>query len=382
MKKRYLMTPGPTALPERVLLAQAQQIIHHRTSEYREVLESVIKDLKYIFQTQNDVFIFASSGTGAMEAAVVNLMKRGEKALVVRGGKFGERFGEICQAYGVEIEALDVAWGKAVSAYEIQKRLENNKDIGAVFVTLCETSTGVVNDVANIGRMVKETDVPLVVDAISALGSVEIRTDEWGLDVVVAGSQKGLMIPPGLSFISISEKAWTKIKENIKGGNNLPSYYFDLNRMRESFLKTDHPFTPPVTLVIALREALRMIKEESVERVLARHRKLAQAMRAGIKALGLELYSESPSDSITAVKVPKGIDGLALVKKLSEEYGITIAGGQGKLKGKIFRIAHMGWADRFDVIIAISGLEMALKKMGAQVKLGAGIKACEEILNK
>jgi len=378
--KKYLMTPGPTAVPERVLLSQAAQILHHRTNEYREILGEVITDLKYVFQTKEDVFILGSSGTGAMEAAVVNLMRRGEKALVVRGGKFGERFGEICQAYGVEIEAMDVEWGDAVSPYEIQKALERDKDIGVVFVTLCETSTGVVNDVASIGRIVKETEVVLVVDAISALGSVEIKTDEWGLDVVVAGSQKGLMIPPGLAFISVNEKAWAKIKANIKENTCLPSYYLNLTKTRESFLKTDHPFTPPVSLVLALKESLAMIKEEGLERVLARHRLLAEAMRAGIKALGLQIYAKSPSDSVTSVKVPESVDGLALVKKMSEEYGITIAGGQGKLKGKIFRIAHMGYTDRFDVIIALSSLEMVLKKMGAKVKLGAAVKAAEEIL--
>jgi len=378
--KKYLMTPGPTAVPERVLLSQAAQIIHHRTGAYREILGEVIKDLKYVFQTKNDVFILGSSGTGAMEAAVVNLMQRGEKALVVRGGKFGERFGEICQAYGVEIEAMDVEWGDAVSPYEIQKALARDNDIGVVFVTLCETSTGVVNDVASIGRIVKETKAVLVVDAISALGSVEIKTDEWGLDVVVAGSQKGLMIPPGLAFISINEKAWAKIKANVKENTCLPSYYLNLTKTRESFLKTDHPFTPPVSLVLALKESLAMIKEEGLERVFARHRLLAEAMRAGIKALGLQVYAKSPSDSVTSVKVPSSVDGLALVKKMSEEYGITIAGGQGKLKGKIFRIAHMGYADRFDVIIALSSLEMVLKKMGAKVKLGAAVKAAEEIL--
>ena len=378
--KKYLFTPGPTTLPEKVLLSQAEQIIHHRTPEYREILAEVIKDLKYVFQTKNDVFILTSSGTGAMETAVVNLMQKGKKALVVRGGKFGERFGEICQAYGIEIEAMDIEWGKAVSPYEIQKALTANKDISAVFVTLCETSTGVVNDVAAIGRIVKKTKAVLIVDAISALGSEDIKTDEWDLDIVVAGSQKGLMIPPGLAFISVSEKAMAKIKDNVKENNGLPSYYFNLIRARESFLKTDHPFTPAISLVMALKESLAMIKEEGMERVFARHRGLAEAMRAGIKALGLQLYAEAPSDAVTAVKVPQGVDGLALVKKMSEEYGITIAGGQGELKGKIFRIAHMGYADRFDVIIALSGLEMVLKKMGAKIKLGAAVKAAEEIL--
>ena len=378
--KKYLFTPGPTTLPEKVLLSQAEQIIHHRTPEYREILAEVIKDLKYVFQTKNDVFILTSSGTGAMETAVVNLMQKGKKALVVRGGKFGERFGEICQAYGIEIEAMDIEWGKAVSPYEIQKALTANKDISAVFVTLCETSTGVVNDVAAIGRIVKKTKAVLIVDAISALGSEDIKTDEWDLDIVVAGSQKGLMIPPGLAFISVSEKAMAKIKDNVKENNGLPSYYFNLIRARESFLKTDHPFTPAISLVMALKKSLAMIKEEGMERVFARHRGLAEAMRAGIKALGLQLYAEAPSDAVTAVKVPQGVDGLALVKKMSEEYGITIAGGQGELKGKIFRIAHMGYADRFDVIIALSGLEMVLKKMGAKIKLGAAVKAAEEIL--
>ncbi|MCD5401121.1 alanine--glyoxylate aminotransferase family protein [candidate division NPL-UPA2 bacterium] len=376
MKKKYLLAPGPTPVPAEVLAAMGQPIIHHRTSEYKEIFSQVNEGLKYIFQTKNDVLTFASSGTGAMEGAVVNLLSPGDKILVVRGGKFGERFGEIGEAYGVEVVPLDVEWGKPVDPADIGRKLEEVRDVKAVFATLCETSTGVANDIRGIGGLVKNYEAILVVDAISGLGAMEFKPDDWKVDVVVAGSQKGLMIPPGLSFVSLSEKGWKLVRES-----KLPKYYFSFEKVRGNLKKNDHPFTPAISLMLALREAVRMIREEGLENVWERHARLAEATRAGVSALGLELFApQAPANSVTAVKVPEGIDGVALVKNMREKQGITIAGGQAHLKGKIFRIAHLGYADQLDVTLVISALEMVLSGLGYKVEFGRGVAAAERIL--
>ena len=378
MQKRYLLAPGPTPVPPEVLAVMAQPIIHHRTPEYREIFAEVNDGLKYVFQTKNDVLTFASSGTGAMEAATANLLSPGDRVLVVEGGKFGERFREIGEAYGVEVVPIVVEWGKPVEPEVIKQKLKEEGNIKAVFTTLCETSTGVVNDIKAMGEIVKAEEAVLVVDAISGLGAVELRSDDWNVDVVVAGSQKGLMIPPGLAFVSVSEKAWKLVRES-----KLPKYYFSFLKAKKSLDKTDHPFTPAISLVIALREAIRKMKEEELEGVLRRHARLAEATRAAVIALGLKLFApQAPSNAVTAVKVPEGIDGLALVKNMREKYGVTIAGGQSQLKGKIFRIAHLGYVDTFDLIVAISALEMALSELGYKTELGMGVKAAEEVLLK
>lgn len=376
MRKRYLMTPGPTPVPPEVLLEMAKPILHHRTSQYQSIFKEVNEGLKFIFQTEGDVISFASSGTGAMEASVVNLLSKGDKAIVVRGGKFGERFGEICAAYGVEVIPLDVAWGTAPKPSLIHDMLEKNEEVRAVFMNLCETSTGTVYDVKSVAEVVKKTDAVLVVDAVSGLGADDIQTDKWGVDMVVSGSQKGLMIPPGLSFCAVSQKAWKLIEVST-----LPRYYFDFKKAKKSLDKNDTPFTPAVSLMIGLREALRFIKEETLQGALKRHAELAEATRAAVKALGLELFSKSPSDAVTAVKVPEGIDGAKLVKNLRDTYGVSIAGGQAHLKGKIFRIAHLGFMERFDTITAISAVEIGLKELGYKFELGSGLKAAEKILS-
>ncbi|MDD5196116.1 MAG: alanine--glyoxylate aminotransferase family protein [Candidatus Omnitrophica bacterium] len=378
MRKNYLLTPGPTPLPPEVRAAMARPIIHHRTPQFQAVLKEAAEGLKFVFQTKNDIFILASSGTGAMEAAVINILSCGDTALVVQGGKFGERWTEICKAYGVTPEVLDVEWGKAVSPAELEKRLKANPKIKAVFVTLCETSTGVVNDIAACGRLIKDTPALLVVDAISGLGAIDLKTDDWFCDVVVSGSQKGLMLPPGLGFISVSPKA-AKFIEVSKS----PRYYFDLRKAKKALDKTDTPFTPAITLIIALNEALKMIKQDGLDAVFARHRKLADATRAAAKALGLELFAPlAGSDVVTSVKVPSGLDGEKLVKTMRDTYGVTIAGGQAELKGKIFRFAHMGFIEEFDIIIGISCLEKVLAQMGYEFPMGAGVKAAEEIFLK
>jgi len=378
MKKNYLLTPGPTPLPPEICEALSRPIIHHRTPQFQLVLKEVAEGLKHIFQTKNDVFILTSSGTGAMEAAVVNLLSWGDKALVVQGGKFGERWTELCEAYGIKPMVIDVEWGKALDPAVLKEHLDKEPAIKAVFTTLCETSTGVTFDIKGFGQVLKDTQAVLVVDAISGLGAVDLQMDAWSVDVVVCGSQKGFMLPPGLGFISVSKKAWKFVEES-----KCPKYYLDLKAAKKAHDKTDTPFTPAIGLVIALNEALKMMKAEGLENVFARHKKLADATRAAMSALGLELFSPTAaSDGVTAVRVPSGIDGEKLVKSMRDEYGVTIAGGQGEMKGKLIRVAHMGYMSEFDIILGISCLEKVLKKMGYSFALGAGLKAAQEVLLK
>jgi aspartate aminotransferase-like enzyme len=313
-----------------------------------------------------------------MEAATINLLSPADTALVIQGGKFGERWTEICKAYGITAEVLDVEWGKAVKPADIEARLKANPKIKAVFTTLCETSTGVVNDIASIGSLVRKSDAVLVVDAISGLGAIDLKTDEWSCDVVVSGSQKGLMLPPGLGFISVSPKAFKLIESSRS-----PRYYFDLRKAKKALDKTDTPFTPAITLIIALNEALKIMKQDTLEGIFSKHKKMADATRAALRALGLELFApDAGSDVVTAAKVPSGIDGEKLVKVMRDTYGVTIAGGQDELKGKLIRIAHMGFIAEFDIITGISCLEKVLSQMGYKFQMGTGIKAAEEIFLK
>lgn len=378
MKKLYLMTPGPTPVPETVMLEMAKPIIHHRTTQFQEVIKQVEEDLKYVFQTKNEVLIFAASGTGAMEASVANLLSPGDTAICVRGGKFGERWTEICDAYKVKAVNIDVEWGKAVDPKIIEEALKKAPQAKAVFVTLCETSTGVEIDTKSIAAIVAKTKAVLVIDAISGLGACQLKTDEWGVDVVVTGSQKGLMIPPGLAFVSVSPKAWELVKQS-----KLPKYYFDFIASKKALDKTDTPYTPAITLMIGLAKALKMMKEETIEGVIARHEKLAKATRAAIVAMGLELFAPTaPSAAVTPVKAPAGIDGEQIVKALKSKYGIWVAGGQAELKGKVFRIAHLGYMADTDVLMTISALEMALVELGVKINQGAGILAAQKELAK
>ena len=378
MQKKYLLTPGPTPLPPEVRAALGKPIIHHRTAEYKKLFQEVNQGLKYLFQTEEEVLTLASSGTGAMEAAIVNLLSPQDKAIAVQGGKFGERWVEICQAYGVEVIPLEVKWGKSADPSAIQKLLDKHPETKAVFTTLCETSTGVKTDVQSIAQICKEKDAVIVVDAISALGAMELRMDAWGIDVVVSGSQKGMMLPPGLAFIALSEKAWQLAEES-----KLPSYYLDLLKGRKTLRdKGDTPYTPAVSLVVALKEALALIQKEEIEKTWQRHSRLAEATRTAVKALGLELLADDPANAVTAVKLPSSVDGPELYKIMKDELGVQVAGGQEHLKGKIIRIAHLGYVGPFDVITGISALEIALKKIGYQVKMGEGLKAAQEILYK
>jgi aspartate aminotransferase-like enzyme len=378
MQKKYLLAPGPTPVPPEALLAMAMPIIHHRAPDFLPVLDSAKKGLQWLYQTKNDVLILCSTGTGGMDGAVSNFLSPGDDVLVINGGKFGERWTKICQAYGMKVEEVLVEWGYSAKPEQVEAALKKNPKIRAVFVQANETSTGVYHDIKSIAAVVKKTDALLVVDAISALVAHDIRTDEWGIDVVIGGSQKGVMLPPGLAFVSVSDKAW-KMADAAK----TPKFYFNFKKERENLSKNQTTWTSPVTLIIGLNAAIKMLQDEGLENVLKRHDKLARATRAGALALGLKLFpKESPSNALTAIEAPAGVDGQAIYKDLRVKYGITGAGGQDKLKGKIFRIAHLGYADTFDVITAIAGIEMVLKGLGHPVKLGTGVGAAQEILMK
>lgn len=373
MRKKYLFSPGPTTIPPEVLQAMARPIIHHRVADYEELAKEVIEGIKYVFQTKNDILLFAASGTGGMESAVVNTLSPGDTALVVSIGVFGDRWAKILDAFGVRVEKMAVEWGWPADPSLVKGKLEANPQIKAVFTTLTETSTGIVNDIASIGAIVKDYPAFLVVDAVSGIGGVNLATDGWQVDVVVAGSQKAFMIPPGIAMVSVSEKAWKAYQ-----GSRLSKFYWDFATYRKT--SPINPYTPPISLMYALQESLRQIRSEGLENIFQRHQLLAVAARAGVEALGLEVFNRrAPANVVTVVKVPETIDGAELFKHIRDKYGITMAGGQEKLKGKILRIAHMGYVDKFDIIIAISALEMAFTDLGYSVPLGEGIKAVENI---
>jgi aspartate aminotransferase-like enzyme len=377
MRKRYLFAPGPTSVPPEILLELAKPVLHHREPQFLDTLAEVRNGLKYLFQTSGEVIILSASGTGGMEAAVANLFSLGDRALVISGGKFGERWAEICRVYGVDAVTLEVPWGEAVKPSDVAEALARDTSIRGVCVQACETSTGAAHDVHALGEIVKaHPHVVLMVDAVSALGAVDVRTDEWGLDAVVAGSQKAMMLPPGLAFVAMSDKAWQRA-----GQTNLPRYYFDLPKIRGELVEDDHPYTLPTSLVVALRQALADLRAEGLEHIFRRHRQLAEATRAGMKALGLALLAEkSPSDALTVVRVPDGIDGSRIPKLFQELCHITIVGGQDRLRGKVFRLAHMGYVDTFDVVTMVSAVEFVLHRLGYPLEWGAGVRAAQEVL--
>jgi len=374
----YLMTPGPTPVAPETNLAMAQPIIHHRSPLFMEILGEVRADLKYLFETEQEVLIFAATGTGAMEGAVANLLSAGDTALVVDGGKFGERWTELCNVYGVKAERLAVPWGRAVDPKAVAKMLDANPAIKAVFVQANETSTGVQHPVKELAEVTKNrAGTILVVDAISALGGYAIPMDKWGIDVLVAGSQKAMMLPPGLAFAALSPKAWEFVKTS-----KLPKYYFNFAKAAKSAEKNQTPYTSPVSLILGLREVLGKIKKVGLEKIYAHNRRLSKACKAAMQAMGLELYSKDyPSVVLTAVMAPAGVDGQKVVAELRKK-GIWIAGGQAEAKGKIFRIAHMGFIDTVDLLGTIGGLEEVLNALGYKVQPGAGLKAAQEVLAK
>ncbi len=377
MLKRYLLAPGPTPVPPEVLLAMAMPVIHHRAPDFLPILDSAKKGLQWLYQTKNDVLILCSTGTGGMVGSVNNFFNRGDRVLVINGGKFGERWVKICQAYSLEVDEVIVEWGYAVKPEIIEEKLKKDGSIKGVFVQASETSTGIYHDIKTLASVVKKyEDTLFIVDAISALVAHDLRTDEWGIDIMIGGSQKGVMLPPGLAFVSVSEKAWKKAEIS-----KLPKFYFNFKKERENLAKNQTNFTSPVSLIVGLNESLKILQAEGLENVFKRHERLANATRKAVQALGLELYAkESPSNAVTAIMTPPGIDGQAVYKNLREKYGITAAGGQDKARGKIFRIAHLGYSDRFDIIAAIAGIEMVLKGMDHPVKLGTGVAVAQELL--
>ncbi|HEX2056110.1 MAG TPA: alanine--glyoxylate aminotransferase family protein, partial [Nitrospiraceae bacterium] len=355
MLKRYLLAPGPTPVPPEVLLAMAKPMIHHRAPEFDKLFGEVREDLKWLFQTRNDVLMLASSGTGGMEGAVSNFLSPGDKAISINGGKFGERWTKLCKTFGAQVHEIKVEWGRAVDPQAVADQLKKDPGIKAVYVQASETSTGVAHDVKALADIVKSyEETILVVDAITALGVLDLKTDAWGLDVVVTGSQKALMLPPGLAFVSVSDKAW-RLADKAKNA----AFYFNLKKERDSQQKNQTAYTPAVSLILGLKEVLCILKAEGLEAIFARHGMLARAMREGVQAAGLSLFpKERPSDALTAIAAPAGVDGQAVYKNLRTQYGMTAAGGQDHLKGKIFRISHMGYIDSFDVITALAAVEM------------------------
>ncbi len=364
-EKRYLFTPGPTPVPPEVLAAMAQPIIHHRGSDFRALYERCLGRLKEVFRTESDVLMFAASGTGGMESAVANLTAPGERVLVVAAGYFGERWAAIARAYGCDVEVLEYQWGETPSAEDVAARAEEAK---AVFLTQSETSTGVVSDVQALTAAAHEAGALAVVDAVSSLGALPLETDAWEVDVVVSGSQKALMTPPGIAFVSASTEAWERRGE-------APRFYFDWQRTRDAQAKLDAAFTPAVSLVAGLDVALELLLRDGLDAAFAHHVRLGRACREGVKAMGLELFSpdEERSAVVTAVYAPDGVDADELVKLLRDRHGITLAPGQGPLKGKVFRIGHIGWFDIFDITTALAGVELALGELGAEIERGVAV---------
>ncbi|MBI1908979.1 MAG: alanine--glyoxylate aminotransferase family protein [Deltaproteobacteria bacterium] len=375
MPKYRLFAPGPTPVSEAASLAMARPIIHHRTKDFEKILEEVRAGLKWLFQTKNEVLLFASSGTGAMEGAVTNTLSKGDKALVIDGGKFGERWWKICKAYGIETDIIKVEWGKAVDPKEVEKKLKGG-EFRALFVQASESSTGVYHPIEPLAKIVASLpNTLLVVDAISALGAMDLPMDRWKIDLLIAGSQKAMGLPPGLAFAALSDKAWGFVEKS-----NLPKFYFDFKKEKKSLETNQSAYTPAISLILGLQEVLKTMRLEGLEGMFARHARLAEATREGIGGIGLKLYAESPSNALTAVCSPEGIDGQKVYKILQEKYNMTIAGGQDEVKGKVFRIAHLGNFDDLDVVTVIAAVEWALADLGYKGELGRGVAQAMQVL--
>lgn len=381
LTKARIMAPGPTEIPPSVLAAAAKPILHHRTSEFRAIFSDVTEKIKYVFQTSQPILTLAASGTGGLEAVITNITLPGDKVIVISGGVFGERWAKIAEAHGRVVHRIVIEWGKVANAQDIANAIAAHPDASLLCATLSETSTGVMHPIKELSEVTRASNIPLAVDAVSGLAVCELKTDEWGVDVVVAGSQKGLMIPPGLAFITMSDRAWKQVETK-----NAPSFYFSLKQAMAKLTEEkllDTPWTPNVSLVCQLQESLKLIHSEGIENIFQRHLLLAQATREAITAMGLKLFAqESPNPGVTSVHSPDGVDSGILVKKLREEWGISIVGGQGKVKGKIFRIGHMGYCDRTDVLMTIAALECVLVEMGISVNRGAGVSEAQDVFLK
>ena len=376
MIKHYLLAPGPTPVPPEVLAATAQPLIHHRTPQFSAVLAEVQQGLRELFGTKQDVLILASSGTGAMEGCVTNLCSAGDEVIVVNGGKFGERWTKLAKTYGLTVHEIVVEWGKAVAVEAIQAALAAHPKAKALYIQASETSTTVLHPVEQIAALTRGRDILLVVDGITAVGALDLSLDRLGIDALVTGSQKGLMLPPGLAFAALSERAWKACDTAT-----LPRFYFDFKRERKGIAEKSTAWTPAISLIFGLRTALQMMRTEGWSNVYARHDRLARATRAGAQALGLRLLAaDAPSPAATAVFMPDGVDGSAIFKYLRDQMHVTFAGGQDQLKGKIIRMTHLGYVGSFDVLTGLAALELALTHFGAKVELGRGLAAAQRIL--
>lgn len=374
IKKQRLLTPGPTPLLPKALHAMMGSDIHHRTEDFRKLYKQVLSGLKEVMGTQNDIIVLVASGSGGLEASASNFLSPGDHVLVLSAGKFGERFVEISKAWGLKATVLKAEYGDVVSPAEVAKTLSANNDIKAVFVQASETSTGAMHDIKAIAELVKKTDALMIVDAITGLGTMPLDIDGWGLDIVVGGSQKAFMIPPGIAFMSISAKAW-KANESAK----LPRYYFDLKKEAKNAVNGESAWTPSIALLLALDEALKYVKELGMDKLVANAALLAKATREAAKALGLELFSSAPGNSVTSIRAPKGMDSSIIVKEFRNRFGSIIANGQGSMKGQIFRIAHLGYFDISDVFTMIAQLELILAANGHKVEFGKGVAAVQAV---
>ncbi len=375
IKKQRLLTPGPTPLYPKALYAMLNADMHHRTEDFRNVYRTVSADLKELMATASDVLVLAASGTGAMESSVTNCFSAGDRVIVCCAGKFGERWVEIVKAYGLNALVIEVPYGQAVKPDSVEKALAANPDVKGVLVQACETSTGVVHDVRAMGEAIKRTPALFIVDAITGLGTMPLDIDNWGLDIVISGSQKAFMVPPGVSFLSISPKAWAAMNSA-----KLPRYYFDLQRAKKSAAKGEASWTPATALMLALAEALKYIKTLGMDKLIDNAQQLARATRSACQALGLELFSpENPSAAVTAVKAPPGMDSRVIVKEFRNRFGSIITNGQGSMEGEIFRIAHLGYFDFADLFAMVAELELILQANGVPVKLGSGVAAVQKV---
>jgi len=373
MIKSRLFTPGPTDVPPEVLNEMAKPIFHHRTARFREMLGQVNAGLKKILRTENDVLTIAGSGTAGMEAAIACLVPRGRKVLVANGGKFGERWVKVSGAYGLDVDEVELEWGTALQPETVKDKLATGQ-YGAVITVYNETCTATACDLEAIGAVVAETDAILLADCITAVAALPLETDKWNVDVVGAGSQKALMLPPGLATVAVSEKAWAA-GENIIS----PCFYLDLKAYRKSVGDNDTPYTPAVSLIRGMQVSVDTINEIGIETVWARTAALARATRTAAQAIGLEIFSKQPGDSVTGLVLPDGVDD-SIRKKLREKYGVSVAGGQAQLKGKIIRISHMGYVDPLETIGMIAALEYTLADMGVDIEIGKGVTAAVEVL--
>ena len=376
MKKLRLYSPGPTPIPPAAREALSAPLDYHRSEESAEAVRECARLLKETFQTDSDVAAFASSGTGGMECAVANCFSPGDPVLAVRSGKFGERWAEIANAYQLQVQTLDIEWGESLDPADAEAALKKNPELKGVLATLCETSTGALHDIQTLAGIVRQTETLLIVDAVSALGADEMRMDEWGVDALVSCSHKGLMTPPGIGFCALSPRA----KEAAKT-TSLPRYYFDYAKSAAGFANGSPPFTPPISLVLGLRASLReLLADGGIERSWAKHARHAAAMRAAVSALELELFPRSPSNALTAFRAPNGIDSRQFAANMRQKHGVVFVGGQDKLKGKIVRIAHLGWVDDWDIVTAAAALERGLSDFGRPIDPGAATAAAQRAL--